>query len=343
MIASRSKKQKNAAREQTGPKSSAKVTTVTQCPRSKKETLMTDTETSEITAHTLETLTQCESLLSYDRFKINAVVDWVELRIELRNPSNFDTLRRRLGVPQVTPLDKGPGGAATAFTFKIQDPASWRSVREQLEKLTHDHPLAKPPEVIGIEVALDAYSKANDMAELQGMAKHFYRQAACMVSDVRRAAKNFKGSGKALLTEQDVVRALEQDFNIYIGNKGAAERLHIYVKTTDNGGKPLPVGEYRARMEITLSGDELPFTSLEEGEAFDMKELSRYFKFRRQKEGVNPFVAEGLKGVAQVGERKPRAHPDRRARFFSSSGVADTALNAKAYDSLRRLTKKLRR
>ncbi len=302
---------------------------------------MTDAQTIEITTSTLEVLTQCESFPSHDRFKINAVVDWVELRIELQTPSNFDTLRRRLGVPQVTPLDKGSGGAASAFTFKIHDPASLRSVREQLERLTHDHPLAKPPEVIGIEVALDAYSKANDMTELQDMAKRFYRHAACMVSDVRRAAKDFKGSGKALVNERDVIRALEQDFNIYIGHKTDAEVQHIYVKTTDNGGKPLPVGEHRARMEITLKGDKLPFTSLEGWEGFDMETLSKYFKFRRTKDGLDPFVAEGLKGVAQVGERKPRAHPDRRPRFFSSSGVADQALNDKAYDSLRRLTKKL--
>lgn len=303
---------------------------------------MTDSETIyPISIDVLEGLVNPLPLLSYDAYKINAVVDWVKLRIELQTPSNFETVRRRLGVPHVKPLDKGSGGAATIFTFKIHDPTSLPSVREQLEKLTHDHPLAKPPEVIGIEVALDAYSKANDMAELQDMAKRFYRHAACMVSGVRRAAKDFKGSGKALVNERDVLRALEQDFNIYIGHMTDAEMQHIYVKTTDNGGKPLPVGEYRARMEITLKGDKLPFTSLDGWESFDMKALSKYFKFRRTKEDLNPFAAAGLKGVAQVGERKPRAHPDRRARLFSSSSVADTALNAKAYDSLRRLTKKL--
>jgi len=246
-----------------------------------------------------------------------------------------------MGIPYAAPLDKGSGGAATEFTLKIHDPTSWRSIHSQLERLTHDHPLAAPPEVIGIEVALDAYSKANDIAELQDMAKRFYRTSACMVSDVRRAAAGYKGSGKPLTTESDITRALKEGFNVYVGNKTASEVQHIYVKTTDNGGKPLRVEEYRARMEITLRGEKLPFRSLEEWESYGMTELSKYFKFRRLKEGLNPFVQEGLKGKAQIGEKKPRAHPDRHARIFSSSTVSDKVLTDRAYDSLRRLTKKL--
>ncbi len=303
---------------------------------------MTDqNQTCEISIEALEQLKAPRPLHSYDAYKINAVVDWVELKIELQVASNFDTVKRRLGVPFVTPLDKGAGGAAKVFTLKLHDPASCRSVREQLERLTHDHQLAKPPEVIGIEVALDAYSKANEMKELQDMAKRFYRDAACMVSNVRRAAKNYKGSGKALVTERDVIRALEQDFNIYVGHKNATEVQHIYVKTTDGGGKPLQVGAYRARTEITLRGDKLPFISLEQWEGFGMEALSKYFKFRSIKDDLNPFIQEGLKGKAQIGEKKPRANPDRRPRLFSSSTVSDEALNARAYDSLRRLTKKM--
>lgn len=303
---------------------------------------MTDTEqTYEISIEALEQLKAPKSLHSYDAYKINAVVDWLELKIELQVASNFDTVKRRLDVPFVTPLDKGAGGAAKVFTFKIHDPKSCRDIQKQLTKLTHDHPLAKPPEVIGIEVALDAYSKTNDMVELQDMAKRFYRDATCMVSNVRRAAKNYKGSGKALITERDVIRALEQDFNIYIGHKNATEVQHIYVKTTDSGTKPLQVGAYRARTEITLRGDKLPFKSIEQWGGFGMEALAKYFKFRRIKEDLNPFVQEGLKGKAQIGEKKPRANPDRRARLFSTSTVSDEALNARAYDSLRRLTKKL--
>jgi hypothetical protein len=303
---------------------------------------MTDSEeTHDISSKALGAVSASMPLQRYDAYKINAVVDWIELRIELKTPSNFDTVRRRLGVPHVSPLDKGAGGATKLFTLKIHDPTNWRSVREQLEKLTHDHPLANSPKVIGIEVALDAYSKANDLAELQDMAKRYYRYAQCIVSDVRRAAKNFKGSGKALGNERDVIRALEQDFNIYIGHRVDAEVQHIYVKTTDNGGKPLPVGERRARTEITLRGDKLPFASLEECENFGMEGLSKYFKFCSMKEDLNPFVQVGLKGVAQIGEKRPRANPDRRSRLFSSSTVADKALNARSYDALRRLTKQL--
>ena len=76
-------------------------------------------------------------------------------------------------------------------------------------------------------------------------------------------------------------------------------------------------------------------------ECFDMEALSKYFKFRRLKQSLNPFVQEGLKGKAQIGEKKPRAHPDRHERFFPTSTVSDKALTDRAYDSLRRLTKKL--
>ena len=302
---------------------------------------MPETKPHEIATELIDALTWCKATPVYSAFKMNTVVDWVELRIKLKNPSNFDTVRKRLGIPHAAPLDKGPGGAATEFTLKIQDPTSWRSVRAQLERLTDDHPLAEPPEVIGIEVALDAYSKANDMAELQDMAKRFYRMSAYMVSGARRAAAGFKGSGNPLATESDIARALQKGFNIYVGDRAAAEVLHIYVKTTDNGTKPLPVGQYRARMEITLRGEKLPFRSLEDWESHGMTGLSKYFKFRRLKQSLNPFVQEGLKGKAQIGEKKPRAHPDRHERFFPTSTVSDKALTDRAYDSLRRLTKKL--
>lgn len=285
------------------------------------------------------------SFRAYDNYRITAVIDWIELRIVLAKPSNFDTVRKRLGVPYAKPLDKGSGGAATVFDLKIHDPTSWRAIESQLKRLTHDHPLAEPPKVIGIEVAVDAYAKVIDnhtAALLREMAKRFYRYATRMVSTNRRAAGGFKGSAQALATERDLDRALELGLNIYVGDWLSNELQHMYIKITDNGGKPLPLDQHRARTEITLRGRKLPCKTLNDWATFRMENFACYFRYRRLKENLNPFVACGLKGIAQVGENKRRTHPDSRPRFFSSSTIADQRLNDLVYEALRRLGKRMK-
>lgn len=285
------------------------------------------------------------SFRAYDNYRITAVIDWIELRIVLAKPSNFDTVRKRLGVPYAKPLDKGPGGAATVFDLKIHDPTSWRAIESQLKRLTHDHPLAEPPKVIGIEVAVDAYVKDVDNhspALLREMAKRFYRNATRMVSTNRRAAGGFKGSAQALVTERDLDRALEIGLNIYVGDRLGNEIQHIYIKITDNGGKPLPLDQHRARTEITLRGNKLPCKTLDGWSAISMEDFASYFRYRQMKANLNPFVACGLKGIAQVGEKRLRKHPDSRPRFFSSSTIADQRLNDLVYQALRRLGKRMK-
>jgi len=277
----------------------------------------------------------------YSGYRFEAVIDWIEIKIVLTNASNFDTLRKRLGVPHVDPLDKGAGGAATEFVFKVHDVRSWKDLDKQLALLTHDHPLACPPEVSGIEIAFDAYSLKNDREELVQMAARFYTCSSFMASENRRLAGAFKGSGKALVSATDVSRGLDAGLNIYVGDRNADIGQHMYVKVTDNNKAPIPVEKHRARSEVPRSGTELPYKSLADWKNYNFTQDAKFFKYQEKKDDLPPAIDCAVNHLAQVGERRARKRKDGGTRVHSSSTVADAELNALAYEALRKLTRRM--
>lgn len=280
---------------------------------------------------------------SYTEFRFRAVVDWIELRIVTVNPSNSNTVRKRIGTPYADPLDEGAGGAATVFKFRIHDPASWASINEALERFTVDHPLAEPITVTGIEISLDAYGRYRDREDLVNMAARFYMFATKVVSGNRRCSnggETFKELGRhSWLTQR-----LSEGFNVYMGHRDASVKQHIYVKDTDTvkGERiNLPIDQHRARTEFTLGGDELPHTSLTDWQGHDFTSFAEFFRYRVLKKNLHPMVRSGLEAIDQIGERRKRQRKCGGVRFFSKSTVADTKLNSLAYSALRELTKRM--
>mgnify|MGYP000098880485 FL=1 len=278
----------------------------------------------------------------YSAYRFEAVIDWIEIKIVLTNASNFDTVRKRLGVPHVEPLNRGAGGAATEFVFKVHDLTSWKDLDKQLARLTHDHPLACPPEVIGIEIAFDAYFVQESRAALVSMASRFYKFSSFVTSHKRRLAGAVKGTGKALVNVTDVNLGLDTGLNIYIGDRGSDLEQHIYVKVTDNNKRPIPVKKHRARSEVTLRGAFLPHMSLDEWRKHNFTKEAKFFKYRELKEDLSPVVESSVSHIAQVGERRARNRRDGGTRVHSPSTVADAELNAIAYEALRKLTRHMK-
>ncbi len=272
----------------------------------------------------------------YSRYRFRAEVDWIELKIVLTKPTNFQTVRRRLGVEFAEPDAPGAGGADVEFTVKMQSPSSWAEVNARLEQLTVDHPLAKPVEVTGIEIALDAYSRNESFDDLVEMASRFYREACKLVSDNRRASKT-KRDGSYSLESADQLRRLFADgYNLYIGNRSDAERQHIYVKQTD-GQSFLPFAEQRARTEFTLTGEKVPVLLFNDWREYRFESFADYFKYRQLKRELPLYLAKPMQTMAQVGERRPRMASHGRKRSFSRCTEADLKLNALAFDALREL------
>ena len=97
--------------------------------------------------------------MDYTRFRFRAVVDWIEIEIQTKTPTNFQTVRRSGSLHYALPMNKGEGGTGTLFRFRIQDPKNWLQVLETCKCITAKLPIEGSPKVVGIEIALDAYSR----------------------------------------------------------------------------------------------------------------------------------------------------------------------------------------
>ncbi len=285
------------------------------------------------------------SRINYSAYKFRAEIDWIELRLEFTAPTNFDTVRKRLGSPFAEPLDEGAGHAATIFNVKIHSPQSWDDLELTLIPLIHDHPLKRAPVVTGIEVALDAYSKAANRDELVDMVCHFYRGAQKLVSNNRRLYRTKKDPVFGITDLRHLRKYVAEGYNINVGSRGADDTVtqHGYVKDTDGAGKvALPAKEHRARFEFTLRGKALPYTSLSAWRRHKFSEMASFYKFRQLKSTTSPASATAFANLAQIGERLPPKTGGRGRRLFSKATEADVALNQLSYDALRELTRRMK-
>ncbi|WP_022978412.1 hypothetical protein [Nevskia ramosa] len=295
--------------------------------------------------------------MDYSKYRFSAVIDFIEFEIETSKHTNFQTVQGRLGLsPQGRPryvhgLDEGPGGAATRFRFRLYDVESWTDVQATLDSIAARHPLVFEPHITAVEVAFDAYSKANDPEELTDMAATLYRFHTRPPPGIERFAGKDAHSGE----DTGTVRSRRLIFasrskTLYAGNQHDAPLkgrkaepycARIYVKVT-NDGTPLPSSEHRTRFEITRQLEALPFINMVGAVAFDFTSLAEWFKWRRPRPGLNKLdrvLIEAYSG--RIGQREKRNRREGGTRMHSRLTVADTALNRHSYDALRSLTKRL--
>lgn len=284
------------------------------------------------------------STSQYANYRFRAVVDWISLKIVMQHPTNFDTVRKRMGVPFATPVNEGAGKAATEFIVRIQEPTSWANIEMTLAMLTHDHPLAAPVEVTGIEIAMDAYSRTDNREDLVDMVARFYKFAAVIVSDNHRTSGKGKHSSQGIETYRSLRKRIQEGFNIYIGSTVDPTYQHMYVKETNNKNnvvEKLPDSERRARSEFTFSGKDLQHSSLTDWFEHDFTLEARCFKYRKLRRHLNSYARTPLMELAQIGEKKSRRRAMGGTRQYSVSTLADTNLNALTYSALRELTKRM--
>lgn len=281
--------------------------------------------------------------LDYGQYRFRAVVDWIKLRVVTRRPSNFATVRRRMGVVHADPIEASASHAANGFIVTIQDPRSWADIERRLQAFTHDHPLAEPVVVTAIEVALDAYCVHQNRQALVDMVCHLYAGAVFMTSSNRRLQR-FKGETWGIGSRSSLRWHVSADFNIYVGDKGAVLQQHLYVKDTDtvDGQRiALPCEQQRARSEVTLC-TQLPCALLTDWRRYDFAQMAGLFRYRTLRQDLSPMMACTLERLDQFGERRPRPTRNRRPRWFSKGTRADSVLNDKVYEAFRALDARMK-
>ncbi|QQC62778.1 hypothetical protein [Paraburkholderia ginsengisoli] len=311
---------------------------------------------------TAQTAINTSNEMDYSHLRFRAEVDWIEVEISTVTRTNFQTVKRALKATLsmlddrktfVEAQDEGPGGAASVFRFRLHDPEAWSFVASTLEQLERKFHFANPAKVTAIEVAFDAYSRTESAVELAEQAMRYYKFCTLVVAnnDNCRIYRDFRGSGASIPFHRGaLVRRLSAGWQIAIGNKTDDRYQHIYVKTTDENGTALPQADHRARIEITLRGDALPYRHVAEWADADFaNDLSMSAKFRMMRPNLSLLQKLMLEDTTiQVGERKQRwrVAKDRSGysgeRQYRTSTKADNILNGKARDAFRDLSRRWR-
>ena len=229
--------------------------------------------------------------IDYSRFRIVAVVDWVELEVRTLKATQGAHLKKagaRLfshahGInPQTGEKydERVKNTVTTRFAIRIQAPERFAAITAALDTVRHRLDPSYSVEVLGMEVALDAYAKeGTTREELAGMTAHFLKGVNRVSPDHPRIYR-LKNETRAIGSHRELIKALDEGFQIGIGNGNAERFQHGYLKTKDNH-QDLLEDEIRARIEIRLQGKTCPVQTLEDLAGFDFSSLSDYFRFRQ--------------------------------------------------------------
>lgn len=238
-------------------------------------------------------------------YRFEAVVDWFAFQIETVEPTQFHHIQKHLtgwigSKPYVCPIDpdtgkrkRNEGGTSTVFHFKVFDEIAnnGQKLLELFAYLTGKFPLARVPLVIGIEIALDAYSRSGSDNALQMASLWMMEHLSAPPVNVRQYDPSRRTKNKNIMFDQESrTLAINPELNFRTGNREDDLSFQVYWKRTDKpddedggrGGKELPRHQQRARAEFTLVGDRLAtegIHTLDHLAAFDLGRLARHLRF----------------------------------------------------------------
>lgn len=231
--------------------------------------------------------------MDYSRFRFFVVVDWVELEIQTLKPTQAKHLHAMGGgtfshAHGINPQtgEKYPENrkntTTTRFAVRIQAPERFAVISAALATIRNRLAPSAEITVRAMEVALDAYGSTpprgmqNELAE---MAAHFLK-GINRVSEAHPRIYRLINETRAISSHEELIEALQDGFQIGIGDGNSDRFQHGYYKNTDNH-QELPDVECRARIEIRLQGKACPVNTLDDLEGFEFSSLSNYFRFRQ--------------------------------------------------------------
>jgi hypothetical protein len=122
-----------------------------------------------------------------NHYETTAVIDWIDLVITTRRPTQFQHIQRQLGgILQLSPASTPiyvealevaqPNDPATRFRLRLHDaPANSLS---RLERIATELNLACVPAIFAIEIALDFYHRTSNSAELLTLTRRLMQSLA---------------------------------------------------------------------------------------------------------------------------------------------------------------------
>ncbi len=271
--------------------------------------------------------------------KLRTEIDWIEIEITILGKTNLKAMRK--AVAEATGVESAyaevmgcDANSASVFRFRIHDPNKFAGVEVALMRLNQRFPFALPPTVTAVEIALDDYSKGPEQ-----VADWYYGLSKLADDRNHRLYRDFKGSGEAIPRHREsFVRKIADGYQVGIGNKGADFYQHGYFKQTDHNKQALPEPEHRARIEVTLRGEQLPCVTLDDWANFKFEQLADYFRFRVQKDNLSDLEVMILRGQ-QIGKKLIRNRNGGGTRLNNRLTNADPE-NGRVRNALRNLSRR---
>lgn len=251
-----------------------------------------------------------------------AVVDWVAFEVELNKRSHGGYLKNtysKYDVSYAKPLDKGDGGAASKFEIRLQNPANYGRLSHLVAEVKNDYGLASEPKLLGIEVSLDFYHTSHDLTALKSMTESLMLGITPTIKygNPRLIGKKSDHQNECYPFKNGV----DADRTFYFGNDGDDLMWRVYLKRTDDTfigdegkrePKPLPPSEYRARVEVSITGNALAGLGLEK-----LSDLQSFRYERLYSAGLFKFTKRDLDSVPL------RSEDPRRKLIYEKLGVTD--------------------
>lgn len=231
-------------------------------------------------------------------YKFEAKVDWVEVRVNLKLPSQPRHVRSRMPKAWDTPYVKADtdhkSQTATTFVFRVQNPQGPKSFMSDLQFLCRkgQSPLTEADvEILAVEVALDgSCPAANNSTHALLALLEVMLWGQTLLSSWPRVISETGSSG--MVTRTKFQNCAVGRYTMTGGRENADFRQRWYFKDYDTlptqRYKKLDRKNWRARYEVTLSGDRCPFKTISDWQKFEFGSLrTPYFSWRSQKRPVN--------------------------------------------------------
>lgn len=291
--------------------------------------------------------------MDYSAFRFRAVVDWLEVRVNLSRPTQPQHVRARIAqklphwgtAPYVRAETEASSRSARSFTLRVQDPRGPDAFMSDIREIARpgDPTITEADiTIIGIEVALDAYHLDQDRDALVGLAHHFHSHHARPPAGPSRVTGP-EGYGEVESNPTGFRRALADGYTINAGDRDGEYRARYYVKehdTRDTGRyAPLPVDQRRARMEVTLAGSLVPFVTVEGWRKFPFEKLARRLTLRQAIAPSTPMGKLLQTRAPRIGSPDDETVRQSHKRQHRVNTRADNAAYGKARDALRGLTR----
>lgn len=221
-------------------------------------------------------------------FRRTACVDWLDVRLHLSRPTQFQHIQTSLQQVSgaklyVAPIYPGPGNVTDRFIVRVNDSLAndYKALDFTLSTVMARFPFAHRPEIAAIEIACDFFHKGEVLSRDQQTRAMTYRLQSSLLADGENPRQYDPRVGENRFMDTAGMR-LHPDLNYRVGNKRDDVSWQIYWKRFDSG-QQLPQEGWRARVEVTLQGralEPIGLVGLTDLNGYKFTKLLRYFRFR---------------------------------------------------------------